>query len=556
MRRITTCGALILLLALPVSAMELSLEDCLRLTEQNDREVKAAQAREEARGEEVSAARKNFLPELRMEASYTLLDRPNRLIIDADAFGTGLPAEDIYLYGARRFRSASLILEQPLFQGGALRHELNRSQRQADQARFETERHKSLARRNVEELFLRTLNAQLLRESLKKTLAGHQERLRILRERRAEGYEQEEDLLRQQTELAFAEVEVQRAEIREKVAIEQLKNALYLNQPTGLVLRAPRRYQRLISESIEGRETSLTARGDYMALEQQVLAADAQVEKARARLFPEISLFGQYTRQDDTNLDRDEVWSTGATLEWSIFEWGKNLSEIRRAQAERQSLNHRRAAQLRAMNDEVENLWGKAREQTLLIDAWELKIRLSQRVLQRTQAEFSEGRNTLAEVLAQESQLLSVYSDYRREINELGITLAYLKAALGSPLDEWLEEREILPLEQQPKPMPAPEPPPRVQAPSAPASMPRTSAKKTTTGHTIQIGAFTDRANAEALQNRATAVFPKQEVKVDWSEGTYKVLIAGLADQEAAHALLPTIRRKLAIDGFFPRSDP
>ena len=571
MQRMTARALLILLFtALPVSAMELGLEDCLRLSVENDREIKAAQAREEARGEEVSAARKSFLPELRMDASYTLLDRPNRLIIEANSFGTGLPVQDVDLYGDRRFRSASLVLEQPLYRGGALHQELERSQRLAAQSRYETKRRTELVRRDAEEFFLRTLNAQLQRESLDKALESQREQLRMLRERRNEGYAQEEDLLRRQSELAFAEAEAQRARIREKVAVDRLKNALYLDKSTTLSLREPRHYQRPKVTDDGTALTASTSRSDSLALEQQVLAADSEVRKARARLYPEISLFGQYTRQDDNNLDRDEVWSTGAILEWTIFEWGKNLAEIRRAQAERLRLTHQRAAHTRGISDEVDELWGKVREKALLVDAWELKTRLKRTSLQRVRAEFNEGQSTLADVLAREAELHDAYYEYRREINELGVDLAYLRAALGSPLDEWLEEREILPLEEKPQPpspttmslpppipaIPEPETPPRAQAPLSLPASPAAMVHERTPSHSIQLGAFTDPANAQALRVRASAAFPKHQVDITRIDGTYKVLIAGIEDREQARALIPVIRRKLTIDGFLQRSDP
>jgi outer membrane protein TolC len=505
-----------------------------------------------------------------MNASYTLLDRPPRVIIDADSFGPGFPTQDVNLYGDRRFRSASLVLEQPLYRGGALHQELERSQRLAAQSRYETKRRTELVRRDAEEFFLRTLNAQLQRESLDKALESQREQLRMLRERRNEGYAQEEDLLRRQSELAFAEAEAQRARIREKVAVDRLKNALYLDKSTTLSLREPRHYQRPKVTDDGTALTASTSRSDSLALEQQVLAADSEVRKARARLYPEISLFGQYTRQDDNNLDRDEVWSTGAVLEWTIFEWGKNLAEIRRAQAERLRLTHQRAAHTRGISDEVDELWGKVREKALLVDAWELKTRLNRTSLKRVRAEFNEGQSTLADVLAREAELLDAYYEYRREINELGVDLAYLRAALGSPLDAWLEEREILPLEEQPQPpapttmslpppipaIPEPEIPPRAQAPLSLPASPVAMAHERTPGHSIQLGAFTDPANAQALRNRAGAAFPKHQVDITRIDGTYKVLIAGIEDREQARALLPDIRRKLAIDGFLQRSDP
>ena len=64
----------------PAEALELSLNDCLQLAQQNDRDLQASQAHQQALDEEVNIAQKSFFPTFKLTAGYTLLDRPNRLI--------------------------------------------------------------------------------------------------------------------------------------------------------------------------------------------------------------------------------------------------------------------------------------------------------------------------------------------------------------------------------------------------------------------------------------------------------------------------------------------
>jgi outer membrane protein TolC len=406
------------------------------------------------------------------------------------------------------------------------------------------------------------LNAQLLRQTNDKLLEAKRERLRVLEELLAEGYVQKEELLRQQSELAFAEAATRQSRIRERVAGERLKNALYLEQPGELVLQAPKSYRKLAATPEDSPPEMPAQRSDYLALEQQVMAVDAEVQKARARLYPQLSLFGQYTRQDDTNLERDEVWAAGARLEWTIFEWGKNLAEIRRAQAERLRLRHQRDAYAQEIKTETSDLWGAVREKERLIEAWELKTQLNETLLERTMAEFREGKNTLSEILAQEAELVSGYNDYRREINELGIALAYLQAALDVPLDEWLVEQEIRQLDwtkvatglqrltESAPPPPPPAPPSPIQQAPAPA------VAATDDAFVIQMGAFADRRNAEQLQEQTRAALPGQPVEISTVSGAYKVRMTGFSNKAAAQALLPTIRQKLGINGFLIRTTP
>lgn len=424
-------------------ALELNLEECLKLAIQNDHQLKAAQAHQKALHEEVNIAQKGLLPVFKLTADYTMLDRPTRNIIDANAFGPGLPTTDIPLYNTRRFHSINLIVEQPLFLGGALIQNLNCSRHTEEQSRLEFLRQQDLLQRDTENLFFQALNAQLRRQTSEKTLAVEQERLLLIKGWRDEGHVKDEDVLSQKAKLAFAESKVYQNRSRERILLDYLRNSLYLGEDITISLKAPSTYRKLAAETPDLTSSALGHRNDYLALQQQLDVMEASVKQAQSRLYPQLSIFGQYTRQSENNLDREEVWTAGARFEWLVFEWGKNLAEIRRAQAEKLRLQHHREAYAQEIRNETVDLWGAVREKETLIDAWALEIRFNETKLERILEEFREGETTLVDVLTQESELVDSYNIYRETINDLEITLARLQAALAISLDPWLQPQKI-----------------------------------------------------------------------------------------------------------------
>jgi len=436
-----------LLLSTPLQAevRELSLDDCLRLAQQNDRNLQASQAHQETLNEEVNIAQKNLLPTFKLTAGYTLIDRPTRLIIDADSFGPDLPDEDVPLYDSRRFRFASLMVEQPLFLGGALIQKLNRANSLASQSQLELRRQQNLLIRDTKNSFFRALNAQLRRQTSEKMMEVHRERLRLIKEQRTENQAKDEDVLAQQSELAFAESEVYQNRSRERNILNNLRNSLYLDPQTSISLKTPQAYFKLDTEAfnISPATFALNHRNDYLAQQKQIEAIEAEAKHAQSHLYPQVSMFGQYTRQNETNLDRDEIWTAGARLEWSIFAWGKNLAEVRRVRAEKLRAQRQKEAYAEKIRNETSDLWGAVQEKESLIDAWVLRTRLNETKLKRLLEEYHEGKTTWIEILNQEAELVAGYNNYRETINELEINLAYLQAALATPIDQWLLSQEI-----------------------------------------------------------------------------------------------------------------
>ena len=553
MMKKATMALWLLLAASTGNALELTLDQCIAQALQNDRELKAETALLEARGEDVAIARKGFFPTLKLSAAYTLYDQPTRLIIDANAFGQGLPAEDVKLSDTDSVKSAQLVLEQPLFTGGELKHNLQKKEAQKDQAYLKLLRRKTLVERDVAEAYFQALNQQMQSQTHEKLLEARRERLRILRERLAEGYAIQDDILTLETDLALAEAELFRSRTRARVALAHLRNRLYLEEGVALPLAAPTFYQGLAGDGPDLKPAAVQSRKDYLALGEQIKGAEAEVKRARSRLYPQVSLVGQYTRQDETNLTRAEVWAAGARLEWSLFEWGKNLAEIRQARAEKQHLQYQREAFARGMESEVEELWGEALALEKIAEALAGKTRSSERLLKTALAQYAEGAVKLDQVLELEAAMVASYHDYLATTNRLGMTLAYLKAALEPSSDDWLTRKELYRphfegLSERLEPL-AIKPQPAVLAPVVDPA-PRTSDAV----FAVQLATFTNRKSAEALRQQAASHSKYKPAEIKAHAGTFKVRVGAFDRLEDAQAYLSVVDEALGTKGIVVRT--
>lgn len=543
----------LLLVASTGNALELTLEQCIAQALENDREIKAETALLEARGEDVAIARKGFFPTLKLSAAYTLYDQPTRLIIDANSFGQGLPSEEVELVDTDSVKSAHLVLEQPLFTGGELTHNLQKKEAQKGQAYLKLLRRKALVERDVAAAYFQALNQQMQSQTNEKLLEARRERLRILRERLAEGYGTRDEILTLGTDLALAEAELFRSRTRARVALVSLRNRLYLEQGVTLALAAPTSYHGLAGDGPDFKPAAVQSRKDYLALGEQIKGAEAEVKRARSKLYPQVSLVGQYTRQDETNLTRAEVWAAGARLEWSLFEWGKNLAEIRQASAEKQHLQYQREAFARDMESEVEELWGEALALEKIAEAQAGKTRAGEGLLKTALAQYAEGTVKLDQVLEQEAAMVASYHDYLATTNRLGMTLAYLKAALEPASEDWLVRKELYRpdfegLSKRLKPLAV-----KSQA-ALPTPIAVTTPPSSAGAFAIQIGAFGKRENAEALRQQAANHSKDKQVEIKAHAGTFKVRVGAFDREDDARAYLSLVDEALGTKGIVVRT--
>ncbi len=253
--------------------------------------------------------------------------------------------------------------------------------------------------------------------------------LRAIQDRLAAGTASELDVVQQQ-----ALVESQRASIallRQSADAARVLVASLLGtnpQAVPLAIRSARSLR--VPVSSPGVPASvLVRRPDVRAQEQQLLAADANVEVARKAFLPNIQLTGQagYQSAALSTLLRPEsvIWQAAASLTQPIFDGGRLRGQLVLSEAQRQQLldTYRRSI-ITALTD-VETALVAVRETRLREIAQTAAVRAARRAFELSQQRLREGTVDLTSILSVQNTL------FQAEDILIQVRLTRLQAAVS-----------------------------------------------------------------------------------------------------------------------------
>jgi len=427
----------------PASAVVLTLEECTDLALKNNSGLKAVSMDKESSGENVSIAQKEFLPSLKLNGNYVLVDKPPRLIVPQNSFSNGIPPlnseislEDTNWYGL------NLSLQQPIFTGGKLIHSYLKAKALNEESQYKLGRKKRELVLDVRQSFFAALNARLYTELVDKALESKRERLRVLQELEKEGYSGREEILQQETDIQFSDLELFKGKNREALALSRLRQLIQASDREELSLQGTPANNVLTATLDQMKEAAVSNREDLKAAWARSKAADEDVAITKSDFYPHVSLQGNYLQQKNTNITRPQVWMLTAQLEWSLFEWGKTRDELRQKAALREKVNCENDELKKDILQEVENCWRTVKEQEKTIKAMEQRVRTSEYRLAVMTDKYSEEKVKLAEVIAMEAEFIKDFNEYSMAINDLSGEMAQLEASTSSVLDSWLKSEE------------------------------------------------------------------------------------------------------------------
>jgi outer membrane protein len=424
--------------------LEVTLQDCVDRALANNGELKSYKEDLVETREQVQISRAGLFPSLKLKGGYSLIDQPERLIINRDAFAAGIPPRDTEIStGDHAAYNLNLILTQPLFTGGGLTHAYRKSMHVSEETSRWVERHTRVLALDVQKAFHEALNAQLYTMIVEKAAEAKQERLRVLQELETEGYTGREEVLQQETDILFTDLEVFKGKNRKEIALSRLRNLIRYEGDDGPVLKGNSFNGTLTASLVEVREAALSNREELKASRSRIAAAEEDIAIARSRFYPQASLEGKFTQQKETNIARDQVWMLTAQLEWSLFEWGRTTSEVRQKVARRQKVTYEREELENSVRLEAEQAWRSLKEREKAVAAFKKRVTTEEFRLNLTADRYAEGKLKLAEVIEIEAQFIKAYNEYLTAINDLDVGLANLETAVALPLEKWLSSEEI-----------------------------------------------------------------------------------------------------------------
>lgn len=282
---------------------------------------------------------------------------------------------------------------------------------------------------------IRALDAEI--GVLERTIATRQDALRIAQERLNAGVTSELDVARATAELAGDQADL----FAVRRSRDEMENALatLVGSPAGDFRIARRALIDTRMPNIPpGLPSSLLERRpDVAAAERQLAAANARIGVAVAAFFPVIRLTGAagFESADMGDLFdwQSRIWQIGPSITFPLFEGGRNMANLRAAQARyRQQVDTYREQVLVAFQD-VENALADLHTLSDQSDAQERAVGTAVQALQLSQSQYDKGASNFLDVLDAERTLLA---DERVSVQLLGqrlqATVLLIKALGGT----------------------------------------------------------------------------------------------------------------------------
>ena len=265
----------------------------------------------------------------------------------------------------------------------------------------------------------------------KQNLVNAERVLRVIKERTAAGTASDLDVATQTTL-----VETQRAAIpplRQAAETSRTALALLLGRPVQQVELTTKGVRKLtLPEVAPGvPSTLLLRRPDIHAAEEQLEAADANVDAARKAFLPTITLTGQYGVQSAllSTLFRPEsvIWTIASSMVQVIFDGGKLRGQLKLTEAQRRQLLEAYRKSIVSAFTDVENALIAIREN----EAREKAVR---RLVTAARRAFALSEERLKEGVIDLSTLLTIQNTlFQAEDTLIQVRLARLQAYFREP---------------------------------------------------------------------------------------------------------------------------
>lgn len=240
------------------------------------------------------------------------------------------------------------------------------------------------------------------------------------------------DLLTARINLENVRVQLTQAQNAAASALEQLHLLLGmpLSEPLDIgarVVPAP-----LPGQLSQWREQALARQPGINVMRQQVEAANASVQVAKAGLYPQVGLM---LRQDwnDKNIGFNaNSYTVGAMLTWNAFDGGVTHAAVDRAAAAKAELAARLQEAESGVAFQVGDASRKADEAQKRVAVHELSVAQAEEALSLVEKRYKNGVAAIVELLSARAQLDKAKADRVAAHYDLAVQRAGLRLAVGN----------------------------------------------------------------------------------------------------------------------------
>ncbi|MEW6665558.1 MAG: TolC family protein [Thermodesulfobacteriota bacterium] len=409
----------------------LTLEQSIHEAMAKSRRLRAQEERVDQARSVKNQARADFLPKVGTTYGYTR-DSETRLL-RSTLMTTGRPvaisSQDNYQWTG--------FVKQPIFTGFALLSTYRLAELGIDLSETQLELEKLDLTLRVKESYFNVLIADKSVEVAEREVESLRSNVKVASNFYDVGIIPVNDLLKAEVELANAEQNLVKALKAAEASRAAFNTVLFrpTQQPVELVdilthKREVGKYETYVQSAMDGRP-------ELKVVDINLLRTDEQIRLSRSKLYPEVSLNYQYTKQGDSpEVSGSEFhdagyWQAVTTLTWTFWEWGKtHYAEKEKRSVKRELMETK--AELEA------NIKLEVKQAVLDLDVAEQNIPTTQKAVRQAEENLrvNEERykaqvTTITEVLDAQALLTRARVNFYRALYDHNLAKARLERAVG-----------------------------------------------------------------------------------------------------------------------------
>ena len=332
-------------------ARRLTIQEAIDLALRANHSLRAASYQVSAEEEKRRIAKSNYFPSITNESNLLHITDLQRIEVPAGAFGSGIPASNIFLtQGTETFESSGTMIAQPITQLIKI-HQANKiavadvNLSQASLKKVSTD-----VVFRVHELYYRVLTSQLQRQAAELQITSGSENLNEDTEQVKNGSLLEVARVESRASLLEARQALLSTDMQIADLTIELNDVLGLPLNTKLVLDPNVDVSLDLSPREESLKTALNDSPEIKEAVQTLAKARAAHSAAKAEYIPDVTAFARHSYQNGVPFVDRNFGTFGIHLSYDVFDAGKRRALIR----ERRDEVSEAEENLQHVKDEIE----------------------------------------------------------------------------------------------------------------------------------------------------------------------------------------------------------
>jgi len=411
---------------------KLSVQDSVKLALVHNKMLqRTLEERNIAQGQVVSS-RSVYLPNVSLSAQYRRIDEPT-VLPPLPAFGNvEIPITTLNNY------SAGLVVTQPLYAGGAIMAQVQLARLTsllADQTVLAATQDVVYT---TETAYYNLLLSQHLVDISTEAVRAAKVHLEDVEKKKAGGVASNFDVLRAQVELSNFEADLIRSKNAINVARANLIKTMGVSQDSGFVLSDEFVFAPIKVVMEEAVKTAFTNRPDLYSREYQIRQQREQLQIARSRYLPTVSMFFDYTWANPAPHAFEAAsawgsqWQAGFQGAWPIFDGFQREGNIIQQKARlRQAQIGLVDAEETAVFELTQAILSMENAEEF-VESQRLNLTRATEGLRLADVGYQQGINTQVEVIDAQSALTTARVNYYQAIYSHVVARLAVERAMGT----------------------------------------------------------------------------------------------------------------------------